>query len=885
MAGQRLGHFEILEKLGAGGMGEVYKARDSRLDRIVAIKVLPPGFASDSVAVRRLQREARLIASLSHPHICPLFEVGHENGTDFLVMEYLEGETLAERLKRGKLPLALALRHGVQIASAVAAAHTAGIIHRDLKPGNVMLTKTGARLLDFGLAKQRDVISLDDEGRTGTLRTQTTEGTISGTIGYMSPEQAEGKPVDTRSDIFSFGTVLYEMASGQRAFHGDSSLATLAAILEKDPAPLAGDLPAGLRKIVSRCLRKSPDERYQHISDVRIALEEIEEDTRSRPSTVTMSMHRTRIGWLAGTAVALILAALALGLWVFRDVAGTEPSSLEAVPLTSEAGFEESPSFSPDGTHVAYSWNGENQDNFDIYVKLIGAPKPLRLTTDPADDRNPVFSPDGRTIGFIRVSNQGRRFVVTPPIGGSERVVAELPQAIHDRAHGALATGPSAPSEWNWSFAWLRDGRSVILDGLRALSLETGEVRDLMDGSGQPLTGWYPAVAPNGRSVAFVRPAGIVTSDLFVVDVADDGTPSGEARRVAPIDGDAWGLTWTADGRHVVLSSGKPSGSSGVGKALWRIPAVSGAKPERLPLGEDLTSPAIPRAGSRLAFVHNTWDANIWRATLPGAGAPPPLPARFVSSTRNDGNPQYSTDGRRLAFASDRTGHSAIWVSDADGSNVVEVFSRAEKHSGTPRWSPDGQRLAFDSTAEGDFDIYVIRPGSRQPLRLTTEPGDDAMPSWAPDGKWIYFASSRTGRQEVWKVAPTGGPATQVTRNGGACAFPSADGARLYYTKHDGDAVLWSMPVAGGQETEVLPSVVMRNFVVFEDGIYFIPRPAPDGQLAVHHLAFSTGAVTTVLPVTGPLSYGLTVSPDRRQIAFTQTDGAGRDLMLVDPFR
>ncbi len=211
MAGQRLGHFEILEKLGAGGMGEVYKARDSRLDRIVAIKVLPPDFASDGVAVRRLQREARLIASLSHPHICPLFEVGHDSGTDFLVMEYLEGETLAERLKRGKLPLALVLRYGVQIAGAVAAAHTAGIIHRDLKPGNVMLTKTGARLLDFGLAKQREVVSLDDEGRTGTLRTQTTEGTISGTIGYMSPEQAEGKAVDTRSDIFSFGTLLYEM--------------------------------------------------------------------------------------------------------------------------------------------------------------------------------------------------------------------------------------------------------------------------------------------------------------------------------------------------------------------------------------------------------------------------------------------------------------------------------------------------------------------------------------------------------------------------------------------------------------------------------------------------------------------------------------------------
>jgi serine/threonine protein kinase len=883
MVGKRLGHFEILEKLGAGGMGEVYKARDSRLDRLVAIKVLPPDFARDGVAVHRLQREARIVASLRHPHICALFEVGPDNGTQFLVMEYLEGETLAERLRRGKLPLPLALRYGVQIAGAVAAAHTAGIIHRDLKPGNVMLTKDGARLLDFGLAKQREVSPVDDERLTRSLQTHTAEGTISGTIGYMSPEQAEGKPVDTRSDIFSFGSLLYEMSSGQRAFRGNSNLATLAAILEKDPAPLGADLPVELRKIIARCLRKNPDERYQDISDVRIALEEMEDDTRARASADTSARQPSRAGWVTGV-VALVLAGLGLGWWAYRGVDESEPVSLAAVPLTSESGFEESPSFSPDGTNVAYSWNGEKEDNYDIYIKLIGAPKPLRLTTDPADDRNPVFSPDGRTIGFIRVSSKGRTFVVTPPIGGSERTVAQLPQVVLDRAHGALASGPSSPSEWSWSFAWLPDGRSVILDGLRSLSLETGDVRDLTDGSARRVAGWYPAIAPNGRRVAFVRPSGVM-SDLLVIDLADDGTPRGEPRLVAQIDGDTWGLTWTADGRQVVVSSGKPSGGSGLGKTLWRIAAVPGAKPERIPLGEDVTAPAISPIGARLAFVRNIWDSNIWRATLSEAGGPPPIPARFVSSTRNDGNPQYSPDGRRLAFASDRTGYGGVWVSEADGSNIVEVFSRAGTHSGTPRWSPDSQRLAFDSTAEGDFDIYVIRPGSREPVRLTTEPGEDAMPSWAPDGKWIYFASSRTGRQEVWKVQPAGGPATQVTRNGGACAFPSADGSRIYYTKHDGDAVLWSMPVAGGDETQVLPSVVMRNFTVFEDGIYFIPRPTPDGQLAVHHLAFSTGTVMPVLAVAGPVNYGLSVSPDRRQIAFSQTDGAGRDLMLVERFQ
>ena len=764
-------------------------------------------------------------------------------------------------------------------------AHTAGIIHRDLKPANVMLTKSGARLLDFGIAKRREVMSLDDEQPTRSPATNTAEGTISGTVGYMSPEQAEGKSVDTRSDIFSFGSVLYEMAGGQRAFRGDSNLATLAAILEKDPAPLAADLPAELRKVIARCLRKNPDERYQNISDVRIALEEMEDDTKTPASADTSARRPPRAGWVTGAAAALVLAGLGLGWWAYRGVDESGPVSLAAVPLTSESGFEESPSFSPDGTNVAYSWNGEKEDNYDIYVKLIGAPKPLRLTTDPADDRNPVFSPDGRTIGFIRVSNKGRTFVVTPPIGGSERTVAELPEVVLDRAHGALATGPNSPSEWSWSFAWLPDGRSVILDGLRSLSLDTGDVRDLTDGSGRRLIGWYPAIAPNGRRVAFVRPSSTVTADLFVIGLSEDGTPRGEPQLVSLVDGDTWGLTWTANGRHVVVSSGKPSGSSGLGKTLWRIAAVPGAKPERIPLGEDVTAPAVSRIGARLVFVRNIWDSNIWRATLSEAGGPPPVPARFVSSTRNDGNPQYSPDGRRLAFASDRTGHSGVWVSDADGSNIVELFSRAGTHSGTPRWSPDSQRLAFDSTAEGDFDIYVIRPGSREPVRLTTAPGDDAMPSWAPDGKWIYFASSRTGRQEVWKVAPEGGPATQVTRNGGSCAFPSIDGARIYYTKHDGDAVLWSMPVAGGEEVEVLPSVVMRSFVVFEDGIYFIPRPTPEGQLAVHHLAFSTGTVTPVLAVTGPVNYGLTVSPDRRQIAFTQTDGAGRDLMLVEGFQ
>ena len=472
----------------------------------------------------------------------------------------------------------------------------------------------------------------------------------------MSPEQAEGKPVDTRSDIFSFGSLLYEMSSGQRAFRGDSNLATLAAILEKDPAPLGADLPVELRKIIARCLRKSPDERYQHISDVRIALEEIEEDTKSRASAPTTARQPTRARWVTAAAAGLVLAALALGWWASRGVDDSEPVSLVAVPLTSESGFEESPSFSPDGTHVAYSWNGENQDNYDIYVKLIGAPKPLRLTTDPADDRNPVFSPDGRTIGFIRVSNRGRTFVVTPPIGGSERTVAELPQVVLDRAHGRAGDRPQLALRMELvvcvAARW-----QVRHPGRAAIVVARNWRRPRFDRwirtACRRLVSSHRAERPTRRVCQTVRH---VMSDLFVIDLADDGTPRGEPRLVALIDGDTWGLTWTADGRHVVAFQRQTVRQQRPGQDTLENRGCLRGKAGTNPAGRGRDGSRNLADRARLAFVRNIWDSNIWRATLSEAGGPPPVPARFVSSTRNDGNPQVLTrrPAPRLRIGQDR---------------------------------------------------------------------------------------------------------------------------------------------------------------------------------------------------------------------------------------
>ena len=430
-------------------MGVVYKARDTRLNRSVAIKVLPADKVSDPERKRRFIQEARAASALNHPNIITLYDIGSESGIDFIVMEYVAGKTLDQRIPRKGMRLNEALKLAIQIADALAKAHSAGIIHRDLKPTNVMVTEDGVvKVLDFGLAKLTELVAT--EGTTRTRLSQTEEGMIVGTLSYMSPEQAEGKKVDARSDIFSFGALLYEMVSGQKAFEGDSKLSTLAAILNQEPKPisqLVADVPPDLEKIINRCLRKDPGRRFQHMGDVKVELEELKEDSGSSTLAGTPPAVRPARRMWVGAGAALVVVAVAVAVWLFRGSDIKPAAAPEVVPLTSYAGFERSPSFSPDGNQVAFSWNGEKQDNFDIYVKLIGSPTPVRLTTDPADDLSPAFSPDGRSIGFVRVSKEHATFIVIPAIGGPERIVAEV--AVPEcTSPGTCSPGSPTASGW-----------------------------------------------------------------------------------------------------------------------------------------------------------------------------------------------------------------------------------------------------------------------------------------------------------------------------------------------------------------------------------------------------------------------------------------------------
>jgi Tol biopolymer transport system component len=579
---------------------------------------------------------------------------------------------------------------------------------------------------------------------------------------------------------------------------------------------------------------------------------------------------------------ALLVLLVAIGIWRF-GIPGTRvfsPSAPKSIPLTSYPGLQCCPSFSPDGNQVAFVWTGPKQDDFDIYVKLVGTENAVRLTADPAHDFTPAWSPDGRSIAFLRVLTASGRLGVflVSPIGGPERKLTEI-------------WGDSRPDPWTrGGLSWFPDSKALAVSDqgrIIMLSVNSGEKRALTFPPRTPVTGRFddtPAVAPDGRRVVFSRSSVPGVSEIYLLTLSQNLDPNGEPKQLTFKQQGSTDPLWTANGREVIFSSG-PMGYSEGDAEFWRMPvSASGDPAQPRFIGVQGATPAISRQGNRLAYMRRLADTNIWRLELPGPPGKTTEPSSLISSTQSEDSPQYSPDGKRVVFCSTRSGTREIWVTSADGSNAVQLTSLGATMTGAPRWSPDGQQIVFDSNAGGVYDVYVIDANGGQPRRLTIHPATDAVASYSRDGRWIYFLSRRSGRSEIWKVPAASGEAIQITKNGGWIAFESPDAKMLYYAKSLWDSSLWRMPVEGGEEKEIVKSIVGFAFSIAKKGIYF-QQLNGDRSTSIKVLSFATGRVATVATIRRRLASGMSVSPDERYILYAQVDQSGSDLMLIENFR
>jgi serine/threonine protein kinase len=881
--GDKLGPYEILGSLGSGGMGEVYRARDTRLNRAVALKIIPVSRMGDPVQRRRFLQEAKTASVLNHPNIVTIYDIGSDQGVDYLAMELVPGKSLDHLIPRTGFALSELLRYAIQISDALAKAHVAGITHRDLKPANVMVTPEGmVKVLDFGLAKiQTPSTAAIATIATETIGVVTEEGTVIGTAAYMSPEQAGGKPLDARSDIFSFGAMLYEMTSGRRAFRGDSPLSIMAAVLREEPAPLPElrrDLPAELTRLIGRCLRKDPERRAHSMADLRVALEELREESDSGKLPLpAAAREKPARPWRLPMVVLLALLLAAAGYFSWRFERGNPgESALQPIPLTSYPGNESSPSFSPDGNQVAFTWNGEHEDNLDIYVKLIGSGAPLRLTTDPSPDTRPRWSPDGRNIAFLRgLGNSTYEVRLVPPLGGAERRIGQF--------YASQIYGSSIPA-----VCWTPDSHYLLVAGsetpnrpnqILRVAIDSGEVKALtaLDDGSEGYT--QPAVSGDGGTLAMVHHHGIGSIELLSLSKTFE---AGALRKLplAPVL-DVRTLAWTEDNRDLVIGIVQSNPLP-----LYRVSVASGAAQPMAWTGAGAAMPAVARQGRRLAFARNYVDANIWRLTLDASRSGPPQLEKIASSSFREVYPHYSPDGKRLLFYSNRSGSVQIWTADADGSHAVQLTSMDPLAiSGSPRWSPDGQYVSFDSNTGGHYHIYVVKADGGQPRPITSGAYNNFVSSWSRDGRYVYFTSGRTGRPEIWRAPFAGGDAEQVTRTGAECPDLSPDGQWLYFTKDGGAGGLWRMPVGGGEPVQLTGPISRYNYAIADDGVYFMPAQRRSVANSIQFLNLTTGATTEILRIDKPLDLGLAISPDRRYLLFTQIDYDGQDLMLVENFR
>ncbi len=886
MTGETIAHYEILEQVGEGGMGVVYKARDKHLDRFVAIKVLLPERMSDSSGKARFIQEAKSASALNHPNIVHIYDIGREADAIYIAMEFVPGKTLAELVPERGMPLGDLLRIAIQVGDALMAAHKSGIVHRDLKPSNVMVMADGrVKVLDFGLAKLLDMTGERSESEdTLTIAVpegyRTSGGMVMGTAAYMSPEQAEGRRIDTRSDIFSFGALLYEMLTGQRAFDAGSNAATLASILRDEPRPvtdLVPRTPAELVRIIHRCLRKDPARRTQHIDDVVLELEDLKQQLESGSLLPAGLMQARKAGlparlWWAAPVLAVAAVAGLLG-WIAGSA--DDPSdgvggvSTSLVRFAGGGGETASPAWSPDGAWIVYA--SDQDGTMDIWKRPVGGGEAVRITGPPHKEWSPDWSPDGRSIAFASDADGGGIYLVPAGGGAASRVAG-------------FGSNPK----------WSPDGKQLAFDWhgdiyLTSVSDSGVEPRALVTGTGNaPYATW----SPDGRHIVFWHETKV---DLFIVPAA-----GGRPRRLGlvPTGEEVSGLSWSEDGKWLVYSQGPYGGN----KNLWRV-AVDGAsgraagRPQRLTLSAtDDAECAISPDGASVAYNVRRLERHLWRLGRDAkTGHSTGAAKRITQSGQVNYYPAVSPDGRILVWTSHMSGRGQLYYMEleegrtrkltgdwghavreilasfsADGQELLYTstqngsyqiwrlptiggvslqfsYSTEPARDVAPALSPDGSLVAYYGNYAGNWDIWLVdtRNGS-EPRQLTDWPSDDTYPVFSPDGGRLAFLSDREGNPDIW-LYDFGSRSFELfdasPGQEGWCAW-SPDGRFFYFTtSRRGQFELWMRPPGGGAAEPVenvaeanrrLPqgNKLYTKFAVTESG-FFVPFEAVRSEIYI----------------------------------------------------
>ncbi len=779
MVGRTLGQYRVVEKLGAGGMGEVYRATDARLGRDVALKFLPEVFARDPDRLARFEREARLLASLNHPNIAAIHGLEEADGVRFLVLELVEGETLAERLAGGSLPVEEVLSAGRQIAEGLESAHSKGIIHRDLKPANIKITPEGkAKILDFGLAKAFEGEALArDLSQSPTLSdVATRSGVVLGTAAYMSPEQARGKTVDTRTDIWAFGCVLYEALSGRLAFRGDTVSDTVAGILRGEPDwhLLPPQTPASLRRLLRRCLQKDAARRLQHIGDARLELEEALA-TEPEPSTAVAPPTSWRAVALWCAASFLVGAAVVgLALWP-RNGGGPRQKPMQFSVVTNFAGVEAQPALSPDGRSLVFVSNRDGP--YDLYVGLVTGGSLVRITNDPNLKVRPRWSPDGSRIAYARLNESGLWDIwVVPALGGTPRRLI------------ASGTDP----------AWSPDGEQLayahaVTGTLWVADATGGNPREVT--SSEPTAEHrQPTFSRDGGRLAFVRRGRGPYGELAVVEIG-----SGKVQELTHDGGLVLSPVWSPDDGYVYFAS-----SRGGTVNIWKI-AAAGGEPVPITAGQGADAELdLSADGKRLVFSVYRENQNLAEVGLMKPGGQT-LKWLTRDSARSATSPAYSPDGLRIAYFSSRQGAEVetIWVMEADGSDAVQLVDDGHINI-YPQWTPDGQGLVYTSrprgVLSGEAEVRRV-PLTGAPPELLGLATASPVSVAAPDGRVLVmdpagragWAEPGTKRVEWVNSACRIYPALIGVARGGSSI---ACGSRLG-EKGEAEAGLWVYPPEG----------------------------------------------------------------------------------------